>query len=58
LSTRDVITLIKSLQGLPLVGLDLVEVAPPLDPSEATIFAALKIIMEYIAVFAREKQKE
>ena len=57
LSTRDVITLLKELQGSPLVGLDLVEVAPPLDPSEATIFAALKIIMEYVALFAREKQK-
>jgi agmatinase len=57
LTTREVITLIKSMQGLPLVGLDLVEVSPPIDPSEATIFAALKIIMEYIAVFAREKQK-
>ena len=57
LTTRDVITLFKELQGLPLVGLDLVEVAPPLDPSEATIFAALKIIMEYVALFAREKQK-
>jgi len=55
LTSREVITLIKSMQGLPLVGLDLVEVAPPLDPSEATIFAALKIIMEYIALFAREK---
>jgi agmatinase len=57
LSTRDVITLLKELQGLSLVGLDLVEVAPPLDPSEATIFAALKIIMEFMAIFAREKQK-
>jgi agmatinase len=57
LSSRDVITLFKELQGLPLIGLDLVEVAPPLDPSEAPIFAALKIIMEYIAVFAREKQR-
>jgi arginase family enzyme len=57
LTSRDVITLIKTMQGLPLVGLDLVEVSPPLDPSEATIFAALKIIMEFIAVFAREKQK-
>jgi len=57
LSTRDVITLLKELQGLPLVGLDLVEVAPSLDPSETTIFAALKIIMEYVALFAREKQK-
>jgi agmatinase len=57
LTSRDVITLIKSLQGLPLVGLDVVEVSPPIDPSEATIFAALKIIMEYVALFAREKQK-
>ncbi len=57
LSSRDLITLIKSMQGLPLVGLDVVEVAPPIDPSEATVFAALKIIMEYIALFAREKQK-
>jgi agmatinase len=57
LTSRDVITLIKSMQGLPLVGFDLVEVAPPLDPSEATVFAALRIIMEYIAVYAREKQK-
>ena len=57
LTSREVITLIKSLQGLPLVGLDVVEVSPPIDPSEATIFAALKIIMEYIALFAREKQK-
>lgn len=56
LTSRDVLTLIKSLQGLPLVGLDLVEVSPPIDPSEATIFAALKFIMEYIALFAREKQ--
>jgi hypothetical protein len=27
------------------------------DPSEATVFVGLKIIMEYIAVIAREKQK-
>jgi len=57
LTSREVITLIKSLQGLQLVGLDVVEVSPPIDPSEATVFAALKIIMEYIALFAREKQK-
>lgn len=55
LVSRDVVTLIKSLQGLPLVGLDVVEVAPPLDPSEATIFAALRVIMEFIAVIARQK---
>ncbi|HUF00170.1 MAG TPA: agmatinase [Anaerolineales bacterium] len=58
LTSREVITLIKSMGGLPLVGLDVVEVSPPIDPSEVTVFAALKIIMEYIAVFAREKQKQ
>ena len=52
LSTRDVLTLIKSMRSLPLVGLDLVEVAPPLDPSEATVFAALKIIMEFVGLQA------
>ena len=57
LTSREVITLIKAMQGLPLVGLDVVEVSPPLDPSEATVFAALKIIMEYIALFARERAK-
>lgn len=58
LTSREVLTLIKTMHGLPLVGLDVVEVAPPIDPTEATIFAALKIIMEYVALFAREKQKE
>lgn len=56
LTSRDVLTLIQSLQGLPLVGLDVVEVAPPLDPSEATVFAALKIIMEFIAVVSRGRK--
>ncbi|HLF74061.1 MAG TPA: agmatinase [Anaerolineales bacterium] len=56
LTSREVITLIKLLRGLPLVGLDVVEVSPPVDPSEATVFAALKIIMEYIAVFARGRK--
>jgi agmatinase len=57
LTSREVISLIKSLQSLPLVGLDVVEVAPPLDPSESTVFAALKVIFEFIAVVAREKQQ-
>ncbi|MFN8432538.1 MAG: agmatinase [Anaerolineales bacterium] len=57
LTSRDVLTLIKSTQDLSVVGLDVVEIAPSLDPSEATVFAGLKIIMEYIAVMARKKQK-
>jgi agmatinase len=57
LTARELITLIKSLQALPLVGLDVVEVAPPLDPSEATVFAALKVIFEFIGVIARERKQ-
>jgi len=53
LTSREVLTLLHTMQGLPLVGLDVVEVAPPLDDSEATVFAALKIIMEFIGVVAR-----
>lgn len=57
LTSREVLTLLQAMQGLPLVGMDIVEVAPELDPSEATVFAALKFIMEYIALFAREKER-
>ena len=53
LSMREVLTLLKALQGLPFIGLDMVEVAPALDPSEATVFAALKVIMEFIALVKR-----
>ena len=53
LTTRDVLTLLHGMEGLPLTGLDVVEVAPPLDPSEATVFAALKVIMEFIGVVTR-----
>jgi len=56
MTTREVIMLIKAMQGLPLVGLDVVEVAPPLDPSEATVFAALKIIWEFMGVIARSRK--
>jgi len=56
LTMREALILLKSLQGLRLAGLDVVEVAPPLDASNATVFAALKIIMEFIGLIAREKQ--
>ena len=58
LTSREVLILMQALQGLPLVGLDVVEVAPPLDPSESTVFAALKIIMEFIAVVARTRAQQ
>lgn len=47
LSTRQAIELLRSAtQQSTLVGLDLVEVSPPLDPTDITILAALKVIFE------------
>ncbi len=58
LSTRDLITLIRSLDALPVVGADLVEVAPPLDVSDITSFAALRIITELFGLVLRRKQRK
>jgi len=58
LTPRDIMTLIRSLDSLPLVGADLVEVAPPLDISDITSFAALKIITELFGAVHRMKQKK
>ena len=47
LSTREALGLLAGLAGgSRLVGLDVVEVSPPLDPSDITVIAALKIIFE------------
>lgn len=57
LTTRDVITLIRRLHPLPIVGADLVEVAPPLDLSDITSFAALRIITEIFGLVHRRKEQ-
>lgn len=47
LSTRQAIELIRgAAERSTLVGLDVVEVSPPLDPTDITVFAALKLIFE------------
>ncbi len=55
LSTRELVTFIRGLDALNLVAADLVEVAPPLDISEITTFAGLKVIAEIFALVARRK---
>ncbi|MFQ5597928.1 MAG: agmatinase [Nitrospiria bacterium] len=57
LSTRDLMTIIRTLDPLPVVGTDLVEVAPPLDISDITSFAALRIIMELFGLVHRRKAR-
>lgn len=56
-STRDLLTLIRQLHPLNLVAADLVEVAPPLDSSDITSFAAVKIISEIFGTVLRKKTR-
>ena len=57
LSGRQLIDLVRGLlEGLPVRAMDLVEIAPPLDPTDATLYLALQIIFETFAVLA-EKRK-
>ena len=45
-STRDLLSLLEKFSTLPLIGMDVVEVAPPLDHSDITSFAAQRAITE------------
>jgi agmatinase len=55
LSTRDLMILIRTLDPLPVISADLVEVSPPLDHSDITSFAALRIIMEIFGLVKRRR---
>lgn len=45
-STRELLLLLEYFSALPLVGMDVVEVAPPLDHSDITSFAAQRAVTE------------
>jgi agmatinase len=46
LTSRELLTLLRGLFDLPIIGMDVVEVAPKLDDSLVAVFAARKIITE------------
>jgi agmatinase len=53
-STRELRTIIRGLDGMKLVGMDLVEVAPAYDgPGEPTTMAAADVIYEVLSVMVR-----
>jgi agmatinase len=57
LAGRQLLDLCRGLlEALPVRAMDIVEVAPPLDPSEITLFLALQIVFETFAVLARKKR--
>jgi agmatinase len=52
LTSREIIGLVRGLSGLPLVGFDVVEVAPAYDQSEITALLAAHLVYELLLVLA------
>lgn len=57
LDSRELLELLRGLMELPVIGFDVVEVAPPLDPSDITLFAARKIVTECWGHWWRKNKK-
>jgi len=51
-TSREVLSLIRQLHGLPVIGADVVEVAPPWDPSGTTALVAATVMYELLCVLA------
>lgn len=56
LSSDKATKLIRALQGLPIVGMDLVEVAPSYDHADITALAAATVALDMLHVQAANKQ--
>jgi agmatinase/guanidinopropionase len=58
LSSYQILQLVRGLQGLNLIGFDLVEVCPPLDHSDITSILAANLIFEFLSLIAIRKSTE
>ncbi|MBF0276503.1 MAG: agmatinase [SAR324 cluster bacterium] len=56
MSSRELVTVLRGLQGLDLVSADVVEVAPAYDHAEITTLAAATIAYELVNLFACRKK--
>lgn len=55
-TTREVKRLIKGLEGINLVGADVVEVSPPYDTvAEVTCIAATDLLVDIMALMVKDK---
>jgi agmatinase len=52
LTTRELQMILRGLAGLPIVGADVVEVAPAYDHAELTTLAAANVVYEFLALMA------
>lgn len=56
LTSREIVDLVRGLRGLPLVGFDLVEVAPAYDSAEITALLAAHLVYEFLLVLAEARR--
>jgi agmatinase len=52
LTSRELMHLVRGLRGLPVVGFDVVEVAPPYDSAEITALLAANLVYEFLEIRA------
>jgi agmatinase len=52
LNSRELVQLVRGLRGLPIVGFDVVEVAPPFDSAEITALLAANLVYEFLELIA------
>ena len=57
MSVRELQALIRGLEGLEIVGADVVEVSPPLDPSGNTALVACNLMFELLCLMASNTDK-
>jgi len=57
LSTWQAKEIIRRLEGIDLVGMDVVEVSPPFDHAEITSLAGATIALELVCLFARLRER-
>jgi agmatinase len=56
LTSRELLATLRALDGIQLVGADVVEVAPAYDHAELTTVAAANVVYELLALFARSRR--
>jgi agmatinase len=57
LTSHQAMAILRGLQGINVIGMDVVEVAPAYDVSEITALAAAHIAMEMLYLFANRPAK-
>jgi agmatinase len=57
LTSRELLATVRALDGVQLVGADVVEVAPAYDHAELTSVAAANLVYELLGLFARQKNR-